>query len=809
MNLRSIFGSKSTSRRFRAHAAAASRLVAVSPSEKLESRALLAGNVTAQMLGQTAMVTGDSADNSVELVVEAGNVVARGLDGTTINGSADDFVLATGATELPGSLLASLSSGNDTFVVNGVSVGQNVHVRGGSGNDTIAIQDLNVGGSVWMSGGRGNDLLTTSAVTIGRNLHVAGAAGSDDIVIDASTVNRDTRLTGWTGNDDIVVRNSTLSDDLFIAGHRGNDIILIDGGTVADRTRIHAGVGSDNVSLQGAAQFSGRVVAIGGAGRDAFASAADVSTGKLRRRRFSTSTLDTAAIDTRINDSVTGAIARAEAAVGVTLTVSVVPTTVSETDGTITDALTVTRSGSDSADLVVDLSSGNTDKLTTAATVTIPAGSSSVTTDIIIIDTTVVEGDTVVTITAASADANSGTVDVTITEDDTLSLTSAISDPVEQSNGVEVSRTESATLTGTTSPDAVIAVDRDGDGAFDDGTATADANGNYSVATTLLSNATNVGVNNLVVRATVGTGASEQTQNSSVSVYYSPGRVVRFDTNQDLDNDGTLDSFDIEMFDAAALATVDNFLDYTTTDVTSTERFDDLLLQRSDRGTGGGFIIQAGRYNVVGDVITEVDRDLNNDGSPDTITGEFDAANSNLRGTLSMALPAGNPDGGSSEWFINTVDNAFLDNNGHTVFGRVIGDGMDVVDALHAIDSVDLSALYGRTSLGAAAASALGDVPLRNAPPAGTALTGTVSLTLDSPTLTGTSTAFTTELTTGASVEINGRIFSVASVQSDTEATLTEDATFGIGTSTGTVGVLPAADDFLVFTNIGEILDNV
>ncbi len=61
---------------------------------------------------------------------------------------------------------------------------------------------------------------------------------------------------------------------------------------------------------------------------------------------------------------------------------------------------------------------------------------------------------------------------------------------------------------------------------------------------------------------------------------------------------------------------------------------------------------------------------------------------SNTRGTVAMAKIDGAADSATSQWFINLADNsATLDteNGGFTVFGRVLGDSMTVVDAIAAL----------------------------------------------------------------------------------------------------------------------------
>jgi len=67
------------------------------------------------------------------------------------------------------------------------------------------------------------------------------------------------------------------------------------------------------------------------------------------------------------------------------------------------------------------------------------------------------------------------------------------------------------------------------------------------------------------------------------------------------------------------------------------------------------------------------------------IDDEFVAGHSNVRGTISMANSG--PNSGGSQFFINLVDNSFLDYNKepltskHPVFGEVV-EGIDVVDVI-------------------------------------------------------------------------------------------------------------------------------
>ena len=89
------------------------------------------------------------------------------------------------------------------------------------------------------------------------------------------------------------------------------------------------------------------------------------------------------------------------------------------------------------------------------------------------------------------------------------------------------------------------------------------------------------------------------------------------------------------------------------------------------------FMIQGGGY----------DADLERREAGDSIQNEATNGLKNLRGTIAMAR-TGQPHSAQAQFFINVVDNKFLDHTGKTsrgwgyaVFGRVV-EGMDVVDRI-------------------------------------------------------------------------------------------------------------------------------
>ncbi len=127
-------------------------------------------------------------------------------------------------------------------------------------------------------------------------------------------------------------------------------------------------------------------------------------------------------------------------------------------------------------------------------------------------------------------------------------------------------------------------------------------------------------------------------------------------------------TFNVELFDDTPL-TKANFLAYS-----NAGRYTNTIIHRSV----AGFVIQTGGY------FSRLP--LEHIATFPAVQNEF--RRSNLRGTLAMAKLGGDPNSATSEWFVNLADNsANLDaqNGGFTVFGRVLGSGMQVVDTIAAL----------------------------------------------------------------------------------------------------------------------------
>lgn len=139
-------------------------------------------------------------------------------------------------------------------------------------------------------------------------------------------------------------------------------------------------------------------------------------------------------------------------------------------------------------------------------------------------------------------------------------------------------------------------------------------------------------------------------------------RKAKFDT--------TLGSFTLELYEDKMPKTTENFINLVNKGF-----YNGLIFHRVIKD----FMIQGGCPQGTGT------------GGPGyTIKDEFHKECSNNRGTIAMANRG--PDTGGSQWFINVVDNTYLDfdkppaSSKHPVFGKVV-EGIDVIDKISKVDT--------------------------------------------------------------------------------------------------------------------------
>jgi peptidyl-prolyl cis-trans isomerase B (cyclophilin B) len=153
--------------------------------------------------------------------------------------------------------------------------------------------------------------------------------------------------------------------------------------------------------------------------------------------------------------------------------------------------------------------------------------------------------------------------------------------------------------------------------------------------------------------ATTGHGNNAGAAHPRVALETSKGKIV------------------IELYPDKAPKSVDNFLKYV-----KAGQYDNTVFHR----VIAGFMIQGGGF----------DTSMHQKATRPPIANEADNGLTNDRGTLAMARTA-DPNSASAQFFINVVDNTFLNHKsktpqgwGYAVFGKVV-EGMDVADAIAAV----------------------------------------------------------------------------------------------------------------------------
>lgn len=204
------------------------------------------------------------------------------------------------------------------------------------------------------------------------------------------------------------------------------------------------------------------------------------------------------------------------------------PATVTEGDGVLAGAGTVTLTPVQAADVTVAISSGNTAEVTVPATLTIPAGQTSVTFDVTIVNDSVLDGSQTATITASAAGFSSAAGVIAVRDNETTALTVA----------APVSASESAgTVTGTVFVGSAVGRDTSVSLTSSDTTEIT-----VPATATILAGQTSATFNITVVDDTVIDGAQNATITASVSGWTSGTATIQVTDNENTNLTLTLPS---------------------------------------------------------------------------------------------------------------------------------------------------------------------------------------------------------------------------------------------------------------------------
>lgn len=258
--------------------------------ESLETRRLLAGNVTARVLGGSLVVRGDALDNQVlirQLAPDRFRV--EGLGGTTVGGQA--FL---DLRSVRNNIDVDLGSGNDALGVGndvagladlaaqcGIALGaptavattpfvstKLLLVRTGAGNDAVGV--IAASHFLDVNSGHGNDCVGVSNSTQRDGALISTEGGLDNVLFQDSSGKELTVLTG-ADDDAVSVQNSDLRT-LVVNTAGGNDFLDLTANKLTGDLIVNSGDGDDSVFVDNhgirSPQIGGNLVVDTGAGND-------------------------------------------------------------------------------------------------------------------------------------------------------------------------------------------------------------------------------------------------------------------------------------------------------------------------------------------------------------------------------------------------------------------------------------------------------------------------------------------------------------------------------------------------------------
>ena len=246
--------------------------------ESLESRQMMAGDVSAFAISRILYVNGDVLSNGVALVNDGnGNInvvgLAQGGEATTINDGASQVF-----TKIK-DVVITMNKGDDAIVVSDLFINGNLYIQGAKDNDVVALGQfddtdsliddavdsllgaLTVKKSVIIDTSDGDDTVLARDTTVTKSIVVSTGVGNDTVRFDSQdnpgdptyvpglTAIKGVTISTATGNDAVLLDRVTTEKALTISTSNDNDDVTISR-VSAKSLNAPLGSGDDDISVE-------------------------------------------------------------------------------------------------------------------------------------------------------------------------------------------------------------------------------------------------------------------------------------------------------------------------------------------------------------------------------------------------------------------------------------------------------------------------------------------------------------------------------------------------------------------------------
>ncbi len=224
-----------------------------------------ADNVSAALSGGTLKLKGDGDANTVTLDQVALNPDALRVTGTgtTINGGSDPLIFE-GVT---GGLQVDLGGGDDTLLLDTVTLAGTVKIKMGAGADTLSISGGELQGTVSVDLGGGDNVLQLCSPVVDGTLSVKTGAGTGSarnaacgqtiasnqggaLVLDSVEVKKGVVLKGSKRSEAVTIHDSHLDAGAKLTLGGGSDAVAVCHSAIGTTLAVQMGRGAPGTTVQ-------------------------------------------------------------------------------------------------------------------------------------------------------------------------------------------------------------------------------------------------------------------------------------------------------------------------------------------------------------------------------------------------------------------------------------------------------------------------------------------------------------------------------------------------------------------------------